>query len=259
MGYQADTLQIELKENYAIVTLDNGKVNAINTALLIDMNRIFDVLAKDDNVEGVILTGRPHVFSAGLDVMHLATLDSDGRISFWEYYMELMRSMVTLSKPLICAITGYAPAGATILTLCTDYRIMGKGPKHVMGMHEFKMSMQIPEMLCDVYAYHLGEKNAWKAVQNAQLYNSDAAMMVGLIDESLEVDEVLPRAEEYLKKLMKVFYKVYGETKKFMTKELRSLVMDRDIGVMAREFNEFSSDPELQAKVVEFMMKLKKK
>ena len=69
---------------------------------------------------------------------------------------------------------------------------------------EFKLQMQIPEMLCDVYAYHLGEIRAWKAVQNAELFNSDQALAVGLVDESVEVEEVMARAEKHLKKQMKI-------------------------------------------------------
>ena len=201
VAYTAETLNIELKDKYAIVQLNNGKVNAINTPLLKDLQTTFAALEQDEAIKGAILAGRPHVFSAGLDVMGLATMNGAQMVDFWETYMYVMQNLVNFSKPLVCAMTGYAPAGATILTLCTDYRIMGKGPKHVMGMHEFKMSMQIPEMLCDVYAYHLGELKSWKAIQQARLFNSDEALAEGLVDESVEVEEVMGRAEKHLKKL----------------------------------------------------------
>jgi len=257
--YTAETLNIELKDNYAIVQLNNGKVNAINLPLLKDLQQTFDQLDKDDQIKGAILTGRPHVFSAGLDVMSLASMNEAQMQDFWESYMYVMQNLVGFSKPLVCAITGYAPAGATILALCTDYRIMGKGTKHVMGMHEFKMHMQIPEMLCDVYAYHLGELKSWKAVQQAKLYNSDDALAEGLVDESVEVEEVMVRAEQYLKKLMIVFPKVYATSKKYFRRELHKIVFDRDVPTLAKETVEFNKDPALQAKVVEFMMSLANK
>ena len=170
-----------------------------------------------------------------------------------------MQTLVGFKKPLVTAITGYAPAGATILPLCTDYRIMGKGAKHVVGMHEFKMSMQIPELLCDVYAYHLGEVNAWKAIQNHSLYNSDQALEIGLVDESVEVDEVLPRAEEFLRKQMKVHPKVFYETKRFIRKNLFAKILGADVPKLAKEFVAFNSDPELAAKTIEFLQQLKSK
>jgi len=259
MTYEAATLNIELKADYAIVQIDNGKVNAINTPLLKDLKATFATLEKDKKVKGAILSGRPHVFSAGLDVMSLATMNEEQMTEFWVTYMEVMQNLVTFSKPLVCAITGYAPAGATIFALCTDYRIMGKGAKHVMGMHEFKMQMQIPEMLCDVYAYHLGELKAWKAVQQAKLFNSDEALAEGLVDESVEVDEVMERAEKYLKKQILIFHKVYSTSKKYFRRELHKIVMERDLMTLAKETVAFNKDPELQAKVIEFMMSLRSK
>jgi len=219
----------------------------------------FVALEKDDTIKGAILAGRPHVFSAGLDVMGLASMNEPQMIDFWETYMYVMQNLVSFSKPLVCAMTGYAPAGATILTLCTDYRIMGKGPKHVVGMHEFKMSMQIPEMLCDVYAYHLGELKSWKAVQQARLFNSDEALAAGLVDESVAVEEVMVSAEKHLKKVMKVHPKVYAASKKYMRRQLHKIVLERDVPALAKETVEFNKDPQLQAYVIEFMMSLRKK
>lgn len=253
------TLLVEKKEDYAIVVLNQGKVNAINTNLLTDLKIVFQSLSADERVKGVILSGRPHVFSAGLDIMHIATLGAEGGKAFWIHYMEVMKELVEFPKPLVCAITGYAPAGATILTLCTDYRIMGRGPKHVIGMHEFKMNMQIPELLSDVYAYHLGEVNSWKAVQKAQLFNSDEALEVGLVDESVEVENVLERSEEYLQKLTKIYPKVYHQSKKYFKRKLHRIVSEADFPKLAQETIDFNSDPQLQAKVLEFMMQLKNK
>ncbi|MEE9372661.1 MAG: enoyl-CoA hydratase/isomerase family protein [Saprospiraceae bacterium] len=257
--YKADTLQINIVDDYAIVQLDNGKVNAINATLSKDIKAIFDIIDNDASIKGVILSGRPHAFSAGLDVMSLATLDSTGHIDFWESYMYALQSLVSFSKPLVCAITGYAPAGATIFTLCTDYRVMGKGSKHVIGMHEFNMHMQIPEMLCDIYAYHLGEVKSWKAIQQAKLYNSDEALAIGLVDESVEVEEVINRAKVQLKKSIKVHPKVYAQSKKWFRKKLYKIVMNRDVPELTRQTIDFNNDKELQAKVVEFLMSLKKK
>ncbi len=257
--YTLDTLNIEIKDNYAIVQLNNGKVNAINTPLLKDLKSTFEALDQDAAIKGAILAGRPHAFSAGLDVMSLAAMNEAQLIDFWESYMHTLQAMVSFSKPLVSAITGYAPAGATILVLCTDYRVMGKGPKHVIGMHEFKMHMQIPEMLCDVYAYHLGEIKAWKYIQQARLFNSDEALVEGLVDESVEVEEVLERAEKHLKKQIHVFHKVFAQSKQWFRKELSKVVIKRSVPTLARQTVAFNKDPELQAKVVEFMMSLQTK
>lgn len=237
-------LQTEEKKGYAIVQLDNGKVNAINTNLAKALKDKFIELENDANNKGVILTGRPHAFSAGLDIKYLATCGAEKAKIFWIEYIQALQAMVRYSKPFVCAITGYAPAGATILTLCADYRIMGKGEKHVLGMHEFKMSLQIPEILCDIYAYQMGEKNAWEAVQKAQLYNSDEALAMGLVNKSVEVEEVLSLAEKHLKKLMNVLPVVFKQSKQYFRKDLLKIV-DRDAEVLAEEFISFIAHPDI--------------
>lgn len=252
------TLTLEKRKDYVIIQINNGKVNAIDTALLEDLKAAFDELEKEDEVKGAILSGRPHVFSAGLDIVHLTSISEKELTAFWEKYMYAMQAMLSFSKPLVCAITGYAPAGATILTLLTDYRVMGKGEKHVIGMHEFKMQMQIPHLLCDVYAYHLGEKKAWTFVQQARLFNSDEALRVGLVDESVEVEEVLPRAEKHLQKLIGVYGKVFSQSKEWFRKDLRKIVMERDVKTLARQHVEFHKDPYLVKMVKMFVAGLKK-
>lgn len=251
------TVKIHRKKNYAIVEMDQGKVNALNTDLWRELGETFRTLDADEEVKGSILTGRPHCFSAGLDIMHIATLSPKEYSEYWTIALTTLRDMIRFSKPLVGAITGYAPAGGTIVALTTDYRIMGRGPKHVIGMHEFKMSLLIPEMLCDIYAYHMGEKEAWVAVQNAQLYHSDEAVKVGLVNESAEVDEVLGLAEKHLEKQIGVYAPVFKMSKKYLRRELLNRV-DIDVEKHVREFCKFGEDPMVAEMMKMFLSTLKK-
>ena len=255
MNYSA--IKIERKDDYAIVQLDGGRVNEINTAMVRDLKHAFKELEMDQSVRGVILSGRPHGFSAGLDIVNIAMCGKAKAHEFWHYYYEALQVMIRFSKPFVCAITGYAPAGATILALCADYRVMGKGAKHVMGMHEFKLSMQVPELLSDIYSYHLGEKKAWEAVQQMRLYNSDEALEVGLVNESVEVEKVLDRSENYMHKMLTIHTPVFSETKRFLRKNLLKLV-DRDFTQLVEDVIENLSDPFTQNVIQEFKNNLKK-
>ena len=50
----------------------------------------------------------------------------EARLKLLDRLFRRLKAMVHYSKPFVCAITGFAPAGGTILTLCADYRIMAK-------------------------------------------------------------------------------------------------------------------------------------
>lgn len=232
------------KKNYSIITLNNGKVNAINTELVVALRDKFIELQNDEENKGVILSGKPNAFSAGLDVKMLANNSAEQAYEFWLAYMEALQIMVNYSKPFVCAVTGFAPAGGTILALCADYRIMAKGPKHVMGMNEFNMSLPVPEMLNDIYGYYLGEHKAWAAIQNASLYSSDECLALGLVNQSVEVAEVLPKAEKHLKKIMNVIPMIYSETKNYNRKALQKIV-NRNLEELANDVIAFYKSPEL--------------
>ena len=188
-----NTLKIERRNGYAVVELNQGKVNAINTELAKDLLDFFTHATTDETIKGVILTGRPHCFSAGLDIFKIATGGIKDLEIFWRNFLAALQTMVRFPKPFICAITGFAPAGGTVLTCCADYRIMGRGKKHKIGMHEIAISLQIPELLCRIYAHWIGDKTALEYVMNGRLMQADEAVKIGLVNEACEVEEVLPK------------------------------------------------------------------
>ena len=250
------TLRLDIQDRCATVTLDNGKVNAINTALARDLHAVFLELDGNDTVDGVVLAGRPHCFSAGLDVRMLATSNADGLREFFHTYLSALQAMVRFEKPLVAAVTGFAPAGGTILALTADYRVMATGEKHTMGMNEFNMSLQIPKMMADIYAYYLGEATAWADIQAARMYDSQAAVTHGLVNESAAPEEVLPRSLAYCHQLMQVHPPVYRRTKRYLRRGLLKAV-DYDLTEMVDVIAEDFTDPVFKRMMELFVSTLK--
>jgi enoyl-CoA hydratase/carnithine racemase len=235
------TLSITTNDELATVTLNNGKVNAIDTALSQDLRVAFTDLEQSDDVRGVVLAGKPHCFCAGLNVKMLATSDGAGLREFFATYLTALRTMVRFPKPLVAAVTGFAPAGGTIIALTADYRVMGRGPKHTVGMNEFNMSLQIPKMMADIYAAYRGWPAAWADVQQARMYTSDEAAEVGLVDRSVAVGEVLDEATAHCKQLMRVHPPVYRRTKNYLRRDLLAAVegdIDAMVDVIAEDFDD---------------------
>ncbi|MEM0991454.1 MAG: enoyl-CoA hydratase/isomerase family protein [Bacteroidota bacterium] len=252
-----NTLNTTIKNGYALLQIDNGKVNAINTDLARDLRDAFLTFDQNDEVGGIALIGKPHCFSAGLDIMMMATSGIDGIVEYWKTYMEALQAMVRYSKPFVCGITGFAPAAATCVALCADYRIMGQGEKHVMGLNEFKMSLVIPEMMGDIYAYHLGEKAAWEAVQSAKLFTAEEALRVGLVNEAVAVEAVVERTEKRMQRMLNILPATYAKSKFILRKGLLAMV-DRDIDAMLGQVREHLEDPMTKKMFELFLAKLKR-
>ena len=116
--------------------------------LIKELKESFIALKKIMLVHGVILQGILEPLAQDLTWWNKLKWTKRKSIFGWIIMMRL-KAMVHYPKPFVCAITGFAPAGGTILTLCADYRIMAQEPKHVIGMHEFKLSMIVPELMMD--------------------------------------------------------------------------------------------------------------
>ncbi|CAH0999685.1 putative enoyl-CoA hydratase echA8 [Neolewinella maritima] len=250
------TLQVTVTDRLATVTLDNGRVNAINTQLSKDLEAAFLDLDGNDTVDGVVLAGKPNCFCAGLDVKMLATSDEQGLREFFASYLSALQTMVRFEKPLVAAVTGFAPAGGTIIALTADYRIMAQGPKHTVGMNEFNMSLQIPKMMGDIFAYYTGEARAWKNVQQAKMYTAKDAIPLGLVDEAADVEQVLPRAEAHCRQLMQVHPPVFKRTKRYLRRGLLATV-DYGIDEMVDIIEEDFSDPVFKQMMAMFVASLK--
>jgi enoyl-CoA hydratase len=105
------------------LTLDDGKVNAFDLELFAELNAALDGAGDD----AVVLAGREGMFSAGLNVKLMASLDTDGLM---ELLMEFGRTMLRVwlePRPVVVAATGHAIAGGTLLAMAADHAVAADG------------------------------------------------------------------------------------------------------------------------------------
>ena len=65
------TATVKTENGISIVTMDDGKANAISLTMLEAVNACLDEAEKDGEV--LVLTGRPDRFSAGFDLKFMAS------------------------------------------------------------------------------------------------------------------------------------------------------------------------------------------
>ena len=106
-----NTIKIIKKEGYTIVQMNRGKVNAINYEMVQELRQAFRDIENDKEVKGAILTGQPHYFSAGLDLIELFQYDKKLIQDFFNVFGALFIELMQITKPVISAITGHSPAG----------------------------------------------------------------------------------------------------------------------------------------------------
>lgn len=208
------TIQITTKENYQIIQLKRGKVNAINQQMVSELQTAVAEAQADEAVGGLIITGTPNFLSAGLDVKEIYGYNEDEIRIFFKSFFDLHIQLVRFTKPLVFAINGYSPAGGTVLAIAADYRIMVRGEKFVIGLNEMAVNIQIPQTIADAYSFWLGSGKANEYLLEGKLLHNEEALNSGLVNKLVEADELMDAAENQLKKYLSADQEIFRNTKR---------------------------------------------
>ncbi|WP_052599099.1 enoyl-CoA hydratase/isomerase family protein [Aureispira sp. CCB-QB1] len=209
-----NTLSIQSKDNYLVVQLDRGKANALNQEMINELRQLIRNTEADDAIEGIILTGKPHFFSGGVDLLEVYYYDSEGIRNFWGSFLQLATEMLAFSKPLIASITGHSPAGGCILACACDYRVMAIGDKYQIGLNEMAVGIAPRESILHLYSFWIGQRKAYQYLLEGYLMNGKEALEIGLVDELVPLDQTLIQAEQKMQQYLKLPKSAFRQTKK---------------------------------------------
>ena len=134
-------IRLETEGPVAIVTFDRPeKLNALDVAVLAELDAILDRIEGDGAIRVVIFTGVGRAFVAGGDI---ADLGSRGALAHYNEFAETihrtLRRIEMLDKPTIGAINGFALGGGTELLLTFDLRLLSDKAK--LGLPEINLGL----------------------------------------------------------------------------------------------------------------------
>lgn len=177
-------------------------VNAINPALCLALREAID-RAIANGAEGLVLSGGPKVFSAGLDVPLLLSIQEDGQALYdaWNGFFDAARALAACPVPVAAAIAGHAPAGGCVLALCCDWRVMAEGPFGI-GLNETQVGIAIPPGIMRLMQRTVGARQAEALLLAGAMVESSRALDIGLVDELAAADAVVARAADRINLLL---------------------------------------------------------
>lgn len=166
------------------IRLDRPPANAFNPELV---GLLADKLGKAaEQADAVVVSGKPGLFSAGLDVPALLREDRDGMLRFWRRFVDLLRTVASLPVPIAFALTGHAPAGGIVVALFGDYRVMSGGNFRT-GLNEVQVGLVVSPVIKNALVRLIGAHAAERILVSGSLLTPDQALDVGLID-AIEAD-----------------------------------------------------------------------
>ena len=184
---------VAVTDGVALVTLNRPKVlNALNTALLHELDEALTQLGVDNSVRAVIVTGAGEkAFAAGADIEELAAVDQASGQALAERGQKVFGKLETLGKPVLAAINGFALGGGCELALACTVRIASETAR--LGQPEVKLglipgyggSQRLPRFV--------GKGAALKMLLTGEMVSAAEALRIGLVEEVVPAADLMTR------------------------------------------------------------------
>jgi enoyl-CoA hydratase/carnithine racemase len=200
MAYE--NLLYEKKDGIAYVTLNRPKVlNALNRKTVEELQDALIDARGDDSVRVLILTGAGEKsFVAGADIGELAQQTPVSGRETSLFGQGVFHLLVTMGKPSICAINGFALGGGCELALACTIRIASKTAK--LGQPEVKLGIIPGYGGSQRLARLCGKGIAQELCLTGEMIGAEEALRIRLVNHIHEPAELLPAAEAMAKKII---------------------------------------------------------
>ena len=124
------TIKVELKDNVAVLTLDNPPVNQMSPQLMTDFKQAVEEALEDAQVKAIVVAGVGKNFIAGADINQFKLVKK------WEdIYQKALKGARFLNsieagpKPFIAAINGNCLGGGMETAMACHYRVAAQDRK----------------------------------------------------------------------------------------------------------------------------------
>ena len=190
-------IQLEPQGDIALVKINRPEaLNAMNTDVISELSRTIDIIAADDSIKAVIITGAgERSFCAGADISYMVNIDPMQAEKYASSAQAVINKIVRLEKPVIGAVNGFALGGGCELAMACDIRFASSNAK--IGQPE--VSIGIPPGWGGTQRLMrlVGPAKAKEMIFTGKMVSADEALQIGLVNRVVSVgneDSLPPEA-----------------------------------------------------------------
>jgi enoyl-CoA hydratase len=213
-------LGYELIDDVAILTMDDGKANAVGHAYIDALTEGLDRAEKE--AKAVVILGRPGVFSAGFDLKEIGKGAAESQ-ALVNRGAGLLYRLFTLPLPVVTASAGHAIAAGALLLLAADTRF-GVAGDAKYGLNETAIGMTLPPFGLQMALCRLSKRHQTEAVIQAKLYDGDGALAVGYLDHVVAPEALHQAAVDKAAELAQLPGSAYAAMKLAARKEYIDII-----------------------------------
>ena len=185
-----EIVKYELVDSTALITMDDGKANALSHAMIDGLDAAFT--RAESEASAVVLAGRPGRFSAGFDLSIMMS-GPEAVAKLLISGAQLMMRVYGFPKPVVVAVTGHAIAGGALLAATGDTRIGVEG-EFKIGLNEVSNGMPVPILAHQLAKDRLDPREFVASVLQARIYHPEGAVRAGWLDRATQAESLLDEA-----------------------------------------------------------------
>src|SRR5450631_3174135 len=123
-----DNIRVETRGRVGLITLNRPKaLNALNDALVAELNQALDAFEANPEISCLVLTGSEKAFAAGADIKLMQPLGYPS--TYLEDFVAAWERIARCRKPIIAAVAGLALGGGCELAMMCDIIIAADNAK----------------------------------------------------------------------------------------------------------------------------------
>lgn len=194
-------LLYSVDESIATITINRpDKLNALNGALLDELEALIDTIKNDHSVKVVIITGAGEKsFVAGADISELAKLSVTEAKTFALKGQRIFSKIEDLGKPVIAAVNGFALGGGCELALACHMRFASTNA--FFGQPEVNLGTIPGYGGTQRLTRLVNTGRALELILGGDRISAQEALAIGLANKVFEKEELLFRTVEFAKKI----------------------------------------------------------
>jgi enoyl-CoA hydratase/carnithine racemase len=187
-------IKTEFDDGLLIITMARGKANAINSAMVDEMNAAVEDARNNADVRGLVMaSASAKVFSGGFDVKEVFEYDRETMADFFGRFIDLYEGLMRLPKPVVAAVSGHAFAGGAVLALAADKRVMAAGD-FGFALNEINIGLALPPGMIRMAIMAVGPVYARELALDGKTFSPEKALEIGLASELASPEQTLEQA-----------------------------------------------------------------
>lgn len=186
-----ENIIVETRGRVGLITLNRPQaLNALNSALIADLNVALATFESDTGIGCIVITGSEKAFAAGADIKEMQSK------SYMDVYMgDFIGSwerITTCRKPVVAAVAGFALGGGCELAMMCDFIIAADTAK--FGQPEIKLGVMPGAGGTQRLTRFVGKSKAMEMCLTGRMMDAAEAERSGLVSRVVPAADLIAEA-----------------------------------------------------------------